>query len=146
MASCNKNIRLVNFLEDVLESAIVFLQDGVLGGQELTTPIIKAEVKKTERVNVPAAFFRLCHLKRRVGETRNRLSRAWPSTTSQKKSKKEQGQTSLVLYIGGGNIARATPFPLKSYTFDVTGSPPPSGVNTSWSFPGPGARKSVAQY
>ena len=39
MVSCNKNIRLVNFLEDVLKSAIVFLQDGVLGGQELPTPI-----------------------------------------------------------------------------------------------------------
>jgi hypothetical protein len=57
MASYNENIRLVNFLEDVLEPAIIFLQDGVLGGQELTTPIIKADVKKTERVNVPAAFF-----------------------------------------------------------------------------------------
>ena len=39
MVSCNENIRLVNFLEDVLKSAIVFLQDGVLGGQELVTPI-----------------------------------------------------------------------------------------------------------
>ena len=57
MASYNENIRLVIFLEDVLESAIIFLQDGVLGGQELTKPIIEVDVKKTERVNVPAAFF-----------------------------------------------------------------------------------------
>jgi hypothetical protein len=37
IASCNKNIRLVNFLEDVLELTIVFLQDGILGGQQLNT-------------------------------------------------------------------------------------------------------------
>ena len=44
MVSCNENIRLVNFLKDVLKSAIVFLQDSVLGGQELATPI-KTDVK-----------------------------------------------------------------------------------------------------
>ena len=57
MASCNKNIRLVNFLEDVLESAIVFLQDGVLGGQELTTPIVKSRRKEDSKGDVPATFF-----------------------------------------------------------------------------------------
>ena len=35
---------LVNFLEDVLDPAIVFLQDGVLGGQELATPV-KTDIK-----------------------------------------------------------------------------------------------------
>ena len=88
MANCNENIRLVNFLEDVLELAIVFLQDGVLGGQEmatLTTPI-NANVKGDSK-GVPAAFFRQRHLKRRVGETRNRLSRAWPSTSQKTKRK-----------------------------------------------------------
>ena len=44
IVSCNEYIRLVDFLEDVLESAIVFLQGGVLGGQELATPI-KTDVK-----------------------------------------------------------------------------------------------------
>ena len=56
IVGCNENIRLVNVLEDVLESAVVFLQDGVLGRQELTTPIIKVDVKKTVKVNVPAPF------------------------------------------------------------------------------------------
>jgi hypothetical protein len=31
-------------LEDVLDPAIVFLQDGVLGGQELATPV-KTDIK-----------------------------------------------------------------------------------------------------
>lgn len=44
-ANGKKNIRLVNFLEDVLEPAIVFLQDGVLSGQELETPF-KTDVKR----------------------------------------------------------------------------------------------------
>ena len=56
MVSCNENIRLVDFLEDVLESAIVFLQDGVLGGQELVTPI-KTDVKEDCKGDVPVAFF-----------------------------------------------------------------------------------------
>jgi hypothetical protein len=43
-------------------------------------------------------------------------------------------------------IASATPLPLKSYTSSAVGSPPPRGVYTSWSFPGPGATKSVARY
>ena len=140
IVSCNEYIRLVDFLEDVLESAIVFLQGGVLGGQELATPI-KSRRKQTVRVTYEWHFFGQRHPKRRVGKARNRLSTTWPSTNSQKTSKKEQGQTSSVLYI-----ARATPLPLKSYTFEVTGSPPPPGVNTSWSFPGPGAKKSVARH
>ena len=32
------NVPLVDFLEDVLESTVVFLQDGILRGQELETP------------------------------------------------------------------------------------------------------------
>ena len=56
MVSCNENIRLVNFLEDVLKSAIVFLQDGILGGQELATPI-KTDVNGACKGDVPVAFF-----------------------------------------------------------------------------------------
>jgi hypothetical protein len=54
--SYNGNIRLVNFLEDVLESTIVFLQYSVLGGQELATPF-KDDVKGNSNGDVPAAFF-----------------------------------------------------------------------------------------
>lgn len=50
-------------------------------------------------------------------------------------------RTSSVLYI-----LSATPFPLKSYTSITVFSPPSAGVYTSCSFPGPGARKSVARY
>jgi hypothetical protein len=88
MASCNENIRLINFLEDVLESAIVFLQDGVLGGQELTTPVVKADVKKTVRVTYQRHFLDSVILNDEWAKNRNRLSRVWPSTTSQKQVKR----------------------------------------------------------
>ena len=55
MVSCNENIRLVNFLEDVLKSAIVFLQDGVLGGQELQHRL--KPTQKETKGDVPVAFF-----------------------------------------------------------------------------------------
>lgn len=80
------------------------------------------------------------HLKRRMREARDRLYRSKVSFKSQYNLARLRQLTSSVLYM-----LIATPLPLKSYTSKTVFSPV-GGVNTSWSLPGPGARKSVLRY
>ena len=126
---------IIDLLENILESPIVFLQDSVLGRHKLRKVSkmrsrYSKEDELTKGIFLAKAILNDECAKPVIDYGINSVSGQF----DQKPRMEWTMPTSSVLYM-----AIATPGPLKSYTSITVTADPSAGVYTSWSLPGPGA-------